>query len=208
MPTTFQKPTISKKGADNAYVFRIETDNPLTADTENVVAACAQNPLYLNDLLTEFLRSCASYFKNTTSVANVLKLLKHQVEPSAAEAPYVLTPLEIVICKGSFTMSWKVSGELLKLDFPVEETDLLPTDADTIPFANTNEVIHIEPRGTHTRSELDRTRVKEAHLRAKLAVYKANRAHLEYIEKYGEEPSDSDEDEEDDSEEEDSEEED
>ena len=53
------------------------------------------------------------------------------------------------------------------------------------------------PLGSQNRTELDRTRVKEAQLRAKLAVYKANRAHLEYVEKYGQEPSDSEDDEED-----------
>jgi hypothetical protein len=198
-----------------------------------VVAACAQNPLYLNELLTVFLDSCSTYFKNKTTVANVLKLLKHEVpEPSVPElacslnqrfnghevpepstsdisAPYTLTPTEIVICKGLFYLSWTVTGEILQLDFPVDTdgpletaaaTLLRPTDADQIPFADTNEVIHIAPQtSTFSRSELDRTRVKEAALRAKLAVYKANRAHLEYVEKYGQEPSDS-EDEEDDSE--------
>jgi hypothetical protein len=210
MTITFQKPVTAKRGADPAYVFRIETDHPLTAETENVVAACAQNPLYLNELLTVFLDSCSSYFKNKTTVANVLKLLKHEV-PSTSDvsAPYTMTPTEIVICKGLFYLTWKITGEILQLDFPVDTEELLetaaatllrPTDADQIPFADTNEVIHIAPQSaTFSRTELDRTRVKEAQLRAKLAVYKANRAHLEYVEKYGEEPSDS-EDEDDDSE--------
>jgi hypothetical protein len=232
MTITFQKPVTAKRGADTAYVFRIETERPLTAETENVVAACAQNPLYLNELLTVFLDSCSSYFKNKTTVANVLKLLKHEVpEPSVPElacslnqrfnghevtvssvpelaAPYTMTPTEIVICKGLFYLNWKITGEILQLDFPVDTEELLdntsatllrPTDADQIPFADTNEVIHIAPQNaTFSRTELDRTRVKEAQLRAKLAVYKANRAHLEYVEKYGEEPSDSEDDEEDD----------
>jgi hypothetical protein len=211
MTITFQKPTTAKRGVDTAYVFRIETDQSLTAETENVVAACAQNPLYLNELLTAFLNSCAAYFKNKTTVANVLKLLKHEVpETSDIAAPYTLTPTEIIICKGLFYLNWKITGEILQLDFPVDTdgplenaaaTLLRPTDADQIPFADTNEVIHIAPQNaSFSRSELDRTKVKEAQLRAKLAVYKANRAHLEYVEKYGQEPSDSEEDEEDDDE--------
>jgi len=211
MTITFQKPVTAKRGADTAYVFRIETERPLTAETENVVAACAQNPLYLNELLTVFLDSCSSYFKNKTTVANILKLLKHEIPSSTSDvsAPYTMTPTEIVICKGLFYLTWKITGEILQLDFPVDTEELLetaaatllrPTDADQIPFADTNEVIHIAPQSaTFSRTELDRTRVKEAQLRAKLAVYKANRAHLEYVEKYGEEPSDS-EDEDDDSE--------
>jgi hypothetical protein len=208
MTITFQKPTTAKRGADTAYVFRIETDRPLTAETENVVGACAQNPLYLNELLTVFLDSCSTYFKNKTTVVNVLKLLKHEIPESSVSdisAPYTLTPTEIVICKGLFYLNWKITGEILQLDFPVDTdgplenaaaTLLRPTDADQIPFADTNEVIHIAPQNaSFSRSELDRTKVKEAQLRAKLAVYKANRAHLEYVEKYGEEPSDSSEDE-------------
>lgn len=208
MTIIFQKPVTAKRGVDPAYVFRIETDLPLTAETENVVGACAQNPLYLNELLTVFLDSCSTYFKNKTTVANVLKLLKHEVpEPKVQElaSSYTLTPTEIVICKGLFYLNWKITGETLQLDFPVDtesEPLLRPTDADNIPFADTNEVIHVAPQTTSfSRTELDRTRVKEAQLRAKLAVYKANRAHLEYVEKYGEEPSDSeDDDSEDDSE--------
>ena len=210
MTITFQKPVTAKRGADTAYVFRIETDRPLTAETENVVGACAQNPLYLNELLTVFLDSCSSYFKNKTTVANVVKLLKHEIPSSISDvsAPYTMTPTEIVICKGLFYLTWKITGEILQLDFPVDTEELLetaattllrPTDADQIPFADTNEVIHIAPQSaTFSRTELDRTRVKAAQLRAKLAVYKANRAHLEYVEKYGEEPSDSEDDEEDD----------
>ena len=210
MTITFQKPVTAKRGADPAYVFRIETDRPLTAETENVVAACAQNPLYLNELLMVFLDSCSTYFKNKTTVANVLKLLKHEIPSSTSDvsAPYTMTPTEIVICKGLFYLTWKITGEILQLDFPVDTEELLetaaatllrPTDADQIPFADTNEVIHIAPQSaSFSRTELDRTRVKEAQLRAKLAVYKANRAHLEYVEKYGQEPSDSEDDEEDD----------
>jgi hypothetical protein len=208
MPVTFQKPHTEKRGADTAYVFHIGTDQHLTAETENVMAACGQNPLYLNTLLTAFLESCSTYFKNKTTVPNLLKALKHEVHPTASEsitAPYTFTPLDIIVCKGITTVSWSITGELIQLDFPVEtdqeELAIQLTDADQIPFAELNEVIHVTPSvSAQNRTELDRTRVKEAQLRAKLAVYKANRAHLEYVEKYGQEPSDSEEDEEDDDE--------
>jgi len=208
MPITFQKPYTAKRGTDTAYVFHIRTDQHLTAETENVVAACGQNPPYLNTLLAAFLESSSTYFKNKTTVPNLLKALKHEVQPTVSEsitAPYTFTPQDIIVCKGITTLSWSITGEILQLDFPVdteqEDSGLSATDADQIPFADTNEVIHVTPSfNAQTRSELDRTRVKEAQLRAKLAVYKANRAHLEYVEKYGQEPSDSEEEEEDDSE--------
>jgi len=206
MPVTFQKPYTAKRGADTAYVFHIGTDQHLTAETENVVAACGQNPLYLNTLLAAFLESSSAYFKNKTTVPNLLKALKHEVHPTAPEsitAPYTFTPQDIIVCKGITTVSWSITGELIQLDFPVEadqeELAIQLTDADQIPFAESNEVIHVTPSvSAQNRTELDRTRVKEAQLRAKLAVYKANRAHLEYVEKYGQEPSDSEDDEEDD----------
>jgi hypothetical protein len=62
-------------------------------------------------------------------------------------------------------------------------------DLDEIPLSSTNEVIQLQ--SPNIRHIYDRQRVKEANLRAKLAQYKANRAHLEYLEKYGLEPSDS-----------------
>ena len=213
MPVSFQKPYTEKRGADTAYVFHIKTDQHLTAETENVVAACGQNPLYLNTLLTAFLESCSTYFKNKTTVPNLLKALKHEVHPTASEtitAPYTFTPQDIIVCKGITTVSWSITGELIQLDFPVEtdqeELAIQLTDADQIPFAESNEVIHVAPSiSAQNRTELDRTRVKEAQLRAKLAVYKANRAHLEYVEKYGQEPSDSEDEEDEEDEEDDSE---
>jgi hypothetical protein len=208
MPITFQKPYTAKRGTDTAYVFHIGTDQHLTAETENVVAACGQNPLYLNTLLAAFLESSSTYFKNKTTVPNLLKALKHEVQPTAPEsitAPYTFTPQDIIVCRGITTLSWSITGEILQLDFPVEadqeDLTLSVTDTDQIPFAESNEVIHVAPSvSTQNRTELDRTRVKEAQLRAKLAVYKANRAHLEYVEKYGQEPSDSEDDEDEDDE--------
>ena len=216
MVFTFQKPISGKKGDDMAYVFRIETDNSLTAETEEPLKACAQNPLYLNELLTVFLSTCSVYFKNKTTVAAILKVLKHEVQPTdkavlsttssneviEPATSYLLTPLDVSICKGLFYIHWNVTGNILQLDFPVEvDTGLQPTDTDSIPFADTNEVIEVLPATPMpSRSQLDRTKVKEAQLRAKLAAYKANRAHLEYIEKYGQEPSDSSDEEESDDE--------
>ena len=208
MPITFQKPYTAKRGTDTAYVFHIRTDQHLTAETENVVAACGQNPPYLNTLLAAFLESSSTYFKNKTTVPNLLKALKHEVQPTAPEsitAPYTFTPQDIIVCRGITTLSWSITGEILQLDFPVEadqeDLTLSVTDTDQIPFAESNEVIHVAPSvSTQNRTELDRTRVKEAQLRAKLAVYKANRAHLEYVEKYGQEPSDSEDDEDEDDE--------
>jgi hypothetical protein len=72
----------------------------------------------------------------------------------------------------------------------MEEEALGGDEIDAIPLSNSNEVIQLQP--PNIRHIYDRQKVKEANLRAKLAQFKANRAHLEYLEKYGEDPSDSD----------------
>lgn len=68
-------------------------------------------------------------------------------------------------------------------------------DAESIPMSTSNEVISLgspPPSSLNLRHASDRQWVKEAHLRAKLALIKAERVHTEYIEKYGKELSDSD----------------
>lgn len=230
---TIHKPLAMKRGPDAAYVFRIDTDTPLTSFAETLVAACAETPAYVHGILTEFLRTSAGYFKTPLTVPSILRLLQHEVKDSTAVPPYRWTPTELVVCKNVFYLGWTVSGELLQLDISANDdedhrttVDLLPSnrssverlpsnrtlvepilgnsslDSDSIPFAPTNEVIHLQGQQRNSRTELDRSRVKEAHLRAKLAVYKANRAHLEYVDKYGEEPDDSSEEELEDSDEE------
>ena len=140
----------------------------------------------LNAFLTEFLRLTAPHFAKPYSVINVLKTLKHIVD-STASGSLTFQPQSVQITARGFQILWSCKAEEVALISLPDMDD----EADDIPLSNTNEVIQLQTQSTDIRHVYDRQRVKEATLRAKLAQYKANRAHLEYVEKYGTDPSDS-----------------
>ena len=112
----------------------------------------------------------------------------------------IFQPKEVQISPRGFLIRWICKQEEAALiSLPDMEDEEAIGDIDAIPSAATNEVIQLQ--SPNIRHIYDRQRVKEANLRAKLAQYKANRAHLEYLEKYGENPSDSSDSESDDSDE-------
>jgi hypothetical protein len=140
----------------------------------------------LNAFLTEFLRLTAPHFAKPYSVTNVLKTLKHIVD-STASGSLTFQPQSVQITARGFQILWSCKAEEVALISLPDMDD----EADDIPLSNTNEVIQLQTQSTDIRHIYDRQRVKEATLRAKLAQYKANRTHLEYVEKYGTDPSDS-----------------
>jgi len=204
MKVTVQKPVYTKittaTGTEPLYTFALESDLMLQAlglpsqpPAEVLQTHVRKEATAIQELLTEFLRLTLSYFAKPYSVANVLKTLKHDVEPSTASGEVSFTPKEVQISAKGFLVRWTCTQ--------VEETTLISLpdlesgedalgEIDAIPMSNTNEVIQLQ--SPNVRHIYDRQKVKEANLRAKLAQYKANRAHLEYLEKYGEDPSDSD----------------
>jgi hypothetical protein len=71
----------------------------------------------------------------------------------------------------------------------MEEDAIDELETTELPLTGTENVLELQPASI--RHVYDKQRVKEANLRAKLAQYKANRTHMEYLQKYGEDPSDS-----------------
>jgi len=61
--------------------------------------------------------------------------------------------------------------------------------ADAIPLTESSDVVSL-PLGRSSEATLDKRRVQEAALRAKLALLKAERTHAEYVQKYGQDASD------------------
>jgi hypothetical protein len=204
MVLTLQKPVSAKRttptGETEAYhTFGFETDMVLIGvatqtPAEALVALLAKDGLTLQAFLTDFLRLSTQYFAKPYTVANVLKTLKHDVVPSTASGSVSFRPKEIQISSKGFLVRWSCTQNeeatpLISLP-DMEEEALEGDEIDAIPLSNSNEVIQLQP--PNIRHIYDRQKVKEANLRAKLAQFKANRAHLEYLEKYGEDPSDSD----------------
>jgi hypothetical protein len=198
MVLTFQKPVAKKSGTTTTYSFRVETDQSLTATVEDsAVSALTEQVAWLTTFVNEFLRTSSSYFSKQTTTPALLKILKHEIrEGTAAAGPCIFVPQEITIVNGVFTALWSVTSEPIRISIPeleptVPTEGLQAEDADTLPEAEGNEVLELQV--PNVRNQYDKQLVKEAYLRAKLAQYKANRAHMEYVDKYGEEPSDSEE---------------
>jgi hypothetical protein len=199
-----QKPVFTKNvtstGTEHIHTFALESDivfrgNGLpTQSPAEVLQTMLQHEgaVQLQAFLTEFLRLTTQYFAKPYTVANILKNLKHDTEPSTANGQLHFSPKAIQISSRGFLIQWRCEQEeeeaLIRLP-DTEEEDNEIGDIDAIPLAATNEVIQLQT--PNLRHIYDRQRVKEANLRAKLAQYKANRAHLEYLEKYGNAPSDS-----------------
>jgi len=196
MAFTFHKPTAKKSGAITTYSFRIETKKTLTAIVESGGAAAAlgqaEHTEWVTEFVDEFLRTSSAYFSKPMTTPALLKSLKHEVDDSTASGPCIFVPQEITIANGVFTAIWSVTCEPIHIAIPDDSNPteaLEATDVDGLPEADGNEVIELQL--PNARGVYDKQRVKEAYLRAKLAQYKANRAHMDYVEKYGTEPSDS-----------------
>uniref|UniRef100_A0A6C0ANX0 Uncharacterized protein n=1 Tax=viral metagenome TaxID=1070528 RepID=A0A6C0ANX0_9ZZZZ len=215
MAFTFQKPVASKihspSGAvDTQYSFKLATEESVTAQQDG-----SANPLTLLHraltesatlplLLEEFVRFSRPYFAKQHSVPALLKLVRHVVIDSGSGTAladltsdadanhYLFVPTEITILRNTFSVHWKMSQQELLIDIPVEEEsgDLEVADFSDLPTDENAEVLDV----VDPRHHMDKRRVQEANLRAKLAHLKAERAYAEYVQKYGTEPSDSEED--------------
>jgi len=204
-----KKITNSSGSVDTQYSFRIETDQTATVPMEEGLspATLLKKGLtassVLTDLLEEFVRASRPYFTKQNTVAGILKVLHHtltEVDPATTGSvgQYVFVPTELSILRGSFYLAWTVSKDTMLIDIPeldeqvatansVVQGGLEVADLAALPSTETEDVLHLNT----SRHLYDKRLVKEAHLRAKLAQYKAERKYTEYLEKYGAMPSDS-----------------
>ena len=108
---------------------------------------------------------------------------------------YSFSPAELVITAKGFQLLWSAAEEPVLIALPgfeeEAEADAMEVESTELPLTGTENVLELQ--GPTIRHIYDKQRVKEANLRAKLAQYKANRTHMEYLQKYGEDPSDSEE---------------
>jgi hypothetical protein len=219
MAFTFQKPVASKihspSGAvDTQYSFKLATEESVTAQQDGsanpltILHKALTESATLPRLLEEFVRFSKPYFAKQHSVPALLKLVRHIVIDSgsgtasgtalAVPAPeadanhYLFVPTEITILRNTFSVHWKMSQQELLIDIPVEEEsgDLEVADFSDLPTDENAPILNV----VDPRHHMDKRRVQEANLRAKLAHLKAERAYAEYVQKYGTEPSDSEED--------------
>lgn len=183
-------------------------------------------PSWLDSFLVEFLKASTKYFAKPYTPEVLKGRLVHSVREKDPLSPYcqvTYTPTHLAIYQGQFTITWSLHQEEGLISIPDEATAgpkkapaalwvkppiqfsaggnvVVSTELDAIPLSDAPSTL-LEGR---TENTLDKRRVQEAALRAKLALLKAERTHAEYVQKYGQAASDESESDETESETEDS----
>lgn len=210
-----------KTGAQEpCYTFNIEfsvsdylsfiAESKSDISLQSLQKTVLENLDWWNAFIKQFLEASSKFFSKPYTVEAINKITKHTLTGSnASEYPVnvVLVPKNIQICGGVFTVNWNYDIEPM-IDIPdADEAKVNTIELSPLPVSNKViegvEELNIDeiPAAANSTEELEidspakfyeKQRVKEARLKAKLAVYKAQRQTAQYYEKYGEDISDSD----------------
>jgi hypothetical protein len=170
------------------------------------------NISWWNSFISKFLESSTKFFSKPYTVENINKIAKHTLDGVKSDkypVNIILVPKNIQICGGSFIINWGYIVESVMIDIPdLTESETHTIEINSVPaeikIINDMEELSIDnlPVGDESTEEVlnldsphkfyDKQLVKEARLKAKLAIYKAQRQMTKYIEKYGDDVSDSD----------------
>ena len=186
------------------YTFNVEYNNSLTfvANAHNDISlhmlqkTILDNIQWWNTFIGTFLESSTKFFSKPYTVEAINKITKHTMDTTTLSTTQdqfpvnvLLVPKSIQIFGGVFTIHWIYNMEQMIIpdldNLPVDEK-IEELNIDELPVENMD-ILEIDSPAKY----YDKQRVKEARLKAKLAVYKAQRQIAEYSEKYGE-ISDSD----------------
>ena len=214
MPT-FRPPVYTKvsnpSGAvESCYLFTIDyeaSDKKITyvADEEpslTFLQACVvENTEWWNGILQLFLQSAAKLFSKPYTVQQINKITKHTLKgtaPASYPANVTVQPRSIQIQGGVIWVHWEYIADPITIDIPdlEEPVDLPVFDKDELEEVTGDEV-PADENATEVEIDsptkfYDKQKVKEARLRAKIAMYKAQRQMSKFYEKYGTDVTDSD----------------
>jgi hypothetical protein len=223
MPT-FQSPTYSKVmnpksgNTEPCYTFIAEhneveekllivAEEPVTLLT--LEKALKDNTEWWNKWVATFLEASVKHFSKPYTVQHIHKITKHQLnhtEHNAFPVNMIFYPQTIRIHGGAFLVEWYYQITPVTIEIPdlPEEEETLPVYASPADVQEMNlEEVPVDPNATeeslilHTPTKFyEKNKVKEARLKAKIAMYRAQHQMNKYYEKYGTEVTDSDTDEE------------
>lgn len=219
MTPAYQFDITSKDENEGLLCFLLESDTPLT--TKAVEEAVKENLSEWRTFLQKFLTATTSYFSRPYTVSHVERILCHaevscisNVDPSLPRHVRC-SPSMFHFSSDKLRVHWSACEMPAGIALPEEEEDVSPVleltlpseessslhewDADTLPEQATeaSPTLLGDPAML-----LERQRVKEARLRAKLAVYRAQYQMNRYYDKYGDELSESEDESDDESEDE------
>lgn len=164
-----------------------------------------ENTEWWDKWISSFLEASAKHFSKPYTVQHIHKITKHQLnhtEHSTFPANMIFHPQTIRIHGGAFLVEWcyQITPVTIKIPDLPEEEETLPvyTSIDDVQEMNLEEV-PVDPNTTedsmmlHTPTKFyEKNKVKEARLKAKIAMYRAQHQMNKYYEKYGTEVTDSD----------------
>jgi hypothetical protein len=199
--------------SDDPISFLVEEPSPLVS---SMIASCLkENPAWWEGFLRLFLERSSKFFSKAYTVQQLLPIITHTFVSSdtvSGPSTILLSPKSIQIRGGTFCVCWEHECESLVIDIPV---GTLPVDPEISEFseptelATLSELDRLDPSvpvemeefslqeiplsSTENAAKLhDRQKAKEARLKAKLAIYRAQTEMNEYYDKYGTDLSDSD----------------
>lgn len=185
----------------------IVTEEPVTVVTLEI--ALQKNTEWWNKWVSAFLEASVKHFSKPYTVQHIHKITKHQLnhtEHNTFPANMTFHPQTIRIHGGVFLVEWRYQITPVTIEIPdlPEEEETLPVYhlPDDVQEVNLEEV-PVDLNATeeslilHTPTKFyEKNKVKEARLKAKIAMYRAQHQMNKYYEKYGTEVTDSDTDEE------------
>lgn len=195
---------------DISFIAESRTDISLQSLQKTVL----ENVDWWNSFIRYFLQTTSKFFTKPYTVEQINKITKHTlngtITTEAFPASVTLLPKKIQISGGIFMVNWEYMTESVVINIPdFEEAENNTIELNELPVSKETKIVesleelNIDemPEGTNSTDVLqldspakfyEKQRVKEARLKAKLAVYKAQRQMAQYYEKYGNDISDSD----------------
>jgi hypothetical protein len=188
-------------------------ESQLDLSLQSLQKCVLDNLDWWNTFVGQFLQASVKFFSKPYTVDAINKITKHTLNGTASTfypVNVVLVPKSIQICSGSFMVNWGYTVEPM-IDFPdVDDVKTNTIELPILPVSNETKLVDgiqelnmddLPVGGAPTDDALeldspakfyDKQRLKETRLKAKLAVYKAQRQMVQYYEKYGDNSSDSD----------------
>ena len=190
-------------------------ENKAAISLQSLQKCVLDNVSWWNNFIQLFLQSSTKFFSKPYTVETINKITKHTLNGTTDDKypiNVILVPKNIQICGGVFTVNWGYNLEPM-IDIPdVEDVTISLPELNVSPVLK-NKVINdiqelnideLPVESNNTGAPLDileidspakfyeKQKVKEARLKAKLAVYKAQRQTAQYYDKYGNDISESD----------------
>lgn len=197
---------------DSPISFLLEADT--TCTVSHLEEVLREEQEWWMSFLQSFLSASVSYFSKPYTVQHLARivhhLLRHPIPSSSLPQRIVCVPTLLELIGGQLLVHWGHETLPVGIHIPDEEDTSSPAlpapcsemeewDADAVPEEQATGILE-DPAML-----LEKQRVKEARLRAKLAVYRAQYQMNRFQNKYGQEVSDSESDSEEEAEEEDEE---